>query len=85
VFDFQTSDPASLYTYASTSTLPDAGWGLFMRRLVGPSSPEDDGDYIGEYYGRQLPPEEIHKYMYAEDSEVKTGFMIFFQGLAVGA
>jgi hypothetical protein len=73
-FDFPTNDPASLYTYASTSTLPDAGWGLFMGKPVGPSSPEDDGHIIGEYYGRELSKEEIAIYicMYAEESDVKT-------------
>ena len=84
-YDFPTNDPASLYTYASTSTIPDAGWGLFMGKLVGPSSPEDRGHIIGEYYGRELSKEDIIKYMYADESDVKTGFMIFFQGLGINA
>jgi len=56
-----------------------------MKKLIGPSSPEEDGDYIGEYYGRTLTQEEIRNYMYADESDVKTGFMIIFQGLAVDA
>ena len=56
-----------------------------MGKPVGPSSPEDDGHIIGEYYGRELSKEEIAIYMYAEESDVKTGFMIFFQGIAINA
>jgi len=56
-----------------------------MKKLIGPSSPEEDGDYIGEYYGRTLTQDEICNYMYADECDVKTGFMIIFQGLAVDA
>ena len=56
-----------------------------MGKLIGPSNPEDDGHIIGEYYGRELSKEEIVNYMYAEETDVKTGFMIFFQGLAINA
>jgi hypothetical protein len=56
-----------------------------MGKLVGPSSPEDRGHIIGEYYGRELSKDEIIKYMYADESDVKTGFMIFFQGLGINA
>ena len=48
---FQTNDPASMYTYAATSTLPGAGRGLYASRLIGPSSPLGDGKYVGEYAG----------------------------------
>ena len=48
---FETLDTAELYTYAATSSLPGAGRGLFARRLIGPDSPLDDGEYVGEYIG----------------------------------
>ena len=85
VFDVPTDDPAALYTYAAESSIPGAGWGLYARRLIGPSSPEDDGEIIGEYYGRTLTEEEIRIYMYDPDPSINTGFMIYFQGLAVDA
>jgi hypothetical protein len=56
-----------------------------MKKLIGPSSPEEDGDYTGEYYGRTLTQDEIRNYMYADECDVKTGFMIVFQGQAVDA
>ena len=31
-----------------------------MGKLVGPSSPEDRGHIIGEYYGRELSKEDIN-------------------------
>jgi hypothetical protein len=82
---FQINDPASLYTYASESTLPNAGWGLFADRLVGPDSPLDQGHLVGEYFGRILSAEDIKSYILDPNPSVNTGFMIFFQGLAIDA
>ena len=52
--DIITNDPANLYTYAATFTLPGAGRGLFSMRIIGPDSPIDDGEYIGEYIGEYM-------------------------------
>ncbi len=54
-----------------------------MKKLIGPSSHEED--YIGEYYGRTLTQNKIRNYMYADECDVKTGFMIMLQVLAVDA
>ena len=71
------NDPAALYTYAATSTLPGAGRGLFARRLIGPDSPIDDGEYIGEYMGGEnLTPEDFRRYMFATNPERQTAYMI---------
>ena len=82
---FQINDPASMHTYASESTLPNAGWGLFADRLVGPDSPLDYGHVIGEYFGRILTEEDIKAYILDTNPSVNTGFMISFQGLAIDA
>ena len=76
------NDPAALYTYAATSTLPGAGRGLFARRLIGPDSPIDDGEYIGEYMGGEnLTPEDFRRYMFATNPDRQTAYMISFQGV----
>ena len=74
-----------MHTYAAESTLPGAGWGLFARRMVGPSNPEDDGDIVGEYYGREMSLTEVQDYKYNPNPSINTGFMITFQGLAIDA
>ena len=43
------NDPAVLYTYAATPTLPGASRGLIAMRIIGPDSPIADEEYIGEY------------------------------------
>ena len=45
------NDPAELFIYAATSTIPDAGRGLFAKSFIGPDCPIDDGQYLGEYPG----------------------------------
>ena len=82
---FQINDPASMHTYAADSTLPNAGWGLFADRLVGPDSPLDQGHVIGEYFGKILSEDDIKAYILDPNPSVNTGFMIFFQGLAIDA
>ena len=63
VHDVNTTDPAQLRTYAATSLIPGAGWGLFSRCLIGPNSPEDDGEYIGCYSGgERMIKAEIQRY-----------------------
>ena len=37
------NDPAALYTYAATSTLPGSSRGLVAWRIIGPDSLIDDG------------------------------------------
>ena len=82
---FQINDPASLHTYAAESTLTNAGWGLFADRLVGPDSPLYHGHVIGEYFGRTLTEEDIKAYILDPNPSINTGFMVFFQGLAIDA
>ena len=56
----ETIDPAELYTYAAMSTLPGASRGLFARGLIGPDSPIDDREYVGEYMGGEnITPADI--------------------------
>jgi len=74
-----------MHTYAAESTLPNAGWGLFADRLIGPDSSIDYGHVIGEYFGRILTEEDIKAYILEPNPSVNTGFMIFFQGLAIDA
>ena len=76
------NDPAELYTYAATSMLPGAGRGLFAIRLIGPESPINDGEYIGEYRGGvQLMKAEFIKHMLETHSDKQTSYMISFQGV----
>ena len=64
---------------------PTLDGGLFADRLVGPDSPLDQGHLVGEYFGRILSAEDIKAYILDPNPSVNTGFMIFFQGLAIDA
>ena len=76
------NDPEALYTYGATSTLPGAGIGLFARRLIGPESLIDDGEYIWDYMGGEnLTTDNFHRYMFDTNPDRKTASMISFQGV----
>ena len=54
---------------------------LFARRLIGPDSPLDDGEYVGEYMGGEdITPAELQRYMLDPTPDKQTAYMITFQG-----
>ena len=60
--EVSTNDPAELYTYAATSTLPGAGRGLFARRRIRSDSPTGDREYIGKYmFGENITADEFQQ------------------------
>ena len=63
--DVDTNDPAQFNTYAATFTLPGADRGLFARHLIGPDSPINDREYLGEYMGGEnLTTDDLLRYMF---------------------
>ena len=83
-----TSDDAQTHTYASISTLNDAGKGidagvgLFARRLHGPSSKLDDGHLVGYYLGTNLTRSELDE-LHRNPQGRMLGFILEFQGMIV--
>ena len=77
-----TNDPAKLYTYAATSTLPGSGGGLIARRIIRPESSVDDGEYIGEYMGGEnLMTADFQRYMFDPNPDRQTAYMISIRGV----
>ena len=76
------NDQVALYTHAATSTLPGAGRGLFVRRIIETNSPIDDGEYIGEYMrGENLTTADFYRYMLDPYPHWQTAYMISSQGV----
>ena len=76
------NDPGELYTYASTSTLPDVSRWIFFKRLIGPDSPIYDGEYVGKYTGwGNLTAADFQRYMMDPNPDRQTMHMISIQGI----
>ena len=70
--EFETIDPAKLYTYAATSSLPGAGRGLFARWIIGPDSPLVVGEYVGDYMrGENITPARLQTYMFNQPEKYR--------------
>ena len=77
-----THAPVSMYAYAATSSYPGVGGELVASRLIGPSSPPDNGEFVDEYAeGEHMTGADFYKCMLGPDPERPTGYGIMFKTL----